>query len=306
MEPDLVKKKKIKVLIILGAALAIIILTGLLILFFRQKDKTYRLLKVYEMAGDGEVEREGIGKLDPYTNMNLESGDRIKLDEGVFNIKADDDKYIFLNEKTELVLEATGDEKNSKIRINLLSGGITNDIRNKLTGDSSYEVNTPNSTMSVVGTIFFVCNYQENGIEYTKVSVFDGTVSTKLKYQDGTLSTEEVKVSSGKEVLIYQDENTTDYIMRDVAYDELPENVLRILGRLADEDRPLSITKEEIVKLLEGPFTVIFTYEGREFGRQTVKKGEYVAKPTLAPASGGEWDYDFTKPVDRDLIIEWK
>ena len=90
-------------------------------------------------------------------------------------------------------------------------------------------------------------------------------------------------------------------------YPDLSEKVLKLLGVIIDEQGvDLSITKEEIDKLLEGPFTVTFTYQGSEFGRQTVKKDGYVEAPKLAPAPSGSWKYDFSKPVDRDLIIEWE
>lgn len=48
----------------------------------------------------------------------------------------------------------------SKTVIELQSGAITNDIRNKLSEGSSCEVNTPNSTMSVRGTMFRVVVYE--------------------------------------------------------------------------------------------------------------------------------------------------
>lgn len=298
-------KKKL-VIIILAAVL--VLAAGVLIFILLSRDKGYRVLKVYEVEGDAEVTREGTGAINPYVNMNLESGDRIKLNTGTFNIRADEDKYIYLEEHTELILEATGTAKNSRTKIQLLTGAITNDIRNKLSDDSSYEINTPNSSMSVLGTVYYVAVYEENGVTYTKVAVFDGSVSTRLTYPDGKQSAETVLVPSGQETLIYYDGQTTDYVSppKDIDYNEIPDEVLRILDKITDDDRDLSITKEEITKLLEGPFIVTFMYGDNEFGKQSVKKGGLVTVPKLSPAPEGSWDYDFNTPVDRDIIIRWK
>ena len=300
------KKLTKKEIIFIAVAGVVILLIGVILFLWFTREKDYRLLKVCEVNGDGSVVRADTGTLDPYVNMQLESGDRVKLDTGVLNIKADEDKYIFLEEHTELMLEATGNAENSRTRIELISGGITNDIQNKLSEDSTYEVNTPNATMSVAGTVFYVSVYEEDGVKYTKVSVFQGQVVTKLVYEDGTTSEEEVSVASGKEVLIYNDGKTTDYVTRDIEYEELPEQVLRLLGKIADENRDLSISKEEIEKLLEGPFIVTFMYQGNVFGRQSVKRGEYATVPSLAPAPTGDWQFDFSTPIEKDITIEWK
>ena len=279
------KKLTKKEIIIIAIAGAMLLAVGLFLFFWFNREKDYRLLKVCEVDGQGSVSREGTGNLDPYVNMQLESGDRISL-----------------------LLTATGNSKNSRTKIELVKGGITNDIRNKLSQDSTYEVNTPNSTMSVRGTVFYVCVYEEDGVEYTKVSVFNGSVTTKLVYEDGTESDEEVTVESGKEVLIYHDEKTTDYVTepRDIAYEELSEDVLHVLDKLADDNRDLSITKDEITKLLEGPFTVTFMYDGKEFGHQIVKKGQLAEEPSLAPEPEGEWEFNFDTPIEKDTEINWK
>lgn len=301
------KLTKKEIIIILVAGL-MLLGVGVFLLFWFNREKDYRLLKVCEVDGESRVAREDTGTLDPYVNMQLESGDQVTLETGVLNIQADEDKYIFLEEHTELLLEATGNSKNSRTKIRLIKGGITNDIRNPLSEQSTYEVNTPNATMSVRGTVFYVCVYEENGVEYTKVSVFNGSVTTKLIYDDGTESEEEVTVESGKEVLIYQDEKTTDYVTepRDIEYEDLPESVLRVLDKLSDDNRELSISKEELTKLLEGPFTVTFMYDGKEFGHQIVKKGELAEEPSLAPTADGEWKFDFSKPIDQDTEIQWE
>lgn len=300
--------KNKKIIIAICVVFVIAIAVAAVILLHNKKDDSYRILKVYEVEGDAKVVREGKGDIEPYANMVLESGDRVILNSGTFTIKADDDKYIYLEDNTELVLTAEGDSDNSKTTIELVSGAITNDIQNKLSAESSYEVNTPNSTMSVRGTIYRVWIYEEDGVVYTKVSVFQGSVATKLVYSDGTVSAEEVLVENGKEVIIYDDGDTTDYMSepKEIDLNDLPEKVLRILKKFLEKNRDITVDEKEVDKALEGPFDVIFMYNGTEFGRQTVKKGECATMPSLAPAETGGWDFEFSTPIDRDVTIEWK
>jgi len=291
----------ISVVVIAAVVVLIIVLSG---------GNSYRLLKMYEFNGTGSVTREGKGEMTPYTNMVLESGDKIALDTGRLVIQADEDKYIHLDEHTEIKLVATGKSDNSKTEIELIKGGISNDIRNKLSAQSSYEINTPNSTMSVRGTVFYAYIYELDGIKYTRVCVFEGTVATRLVYKDGTVDTMEVAVGKGKEIIIYEDGTTTDYLYdepQDIDYDTLPENVLLDLKNMIDVDgKTLSITSPEITRILEGPYYVTFMYGDKEFGTQTVKKGEKAVVPSLRPAAAGGWDFDFGSAIEHDTKIEWK
>ena len=163
--------------------------------------------------------------------------------------------------------------------------------------------------MSVRGTMFRVWIYEIDGVKYTKISVFEGKVSTRLVYKDGTVSDKEVVVEDGKEVIIYEDGTTTDYLSdpTDIDYSQLPDSVLTLLDyTIETEDRDVSITQEEIKRILEGPYIVKFMYNGSEFGRQTVNKGDTASVPKLKPASGGNWDFDFGEPIERDTVIECK
>lgn len=302
------EKKKGKKIIIIIVAVVIALVIGILAFIKFGKGETYRLLKIYEVEGKANVSREGNGDIEPYVNMVLESGDKVSLETGKLTIKADEDKYIYLEDNTELILVAEGTAKNSKTSIDLLSGAITNDIQNKLSTESSYEINTPNSTMSVRGTIYRVSVYEIDGVKYTKVAVFEGEVVTRLRYSDGTYSDEEVSVTKGKEVIIYDDGTKTDYVSEptDIDYNEMPDDVLKLLEIEIEDDRDIPVTQKEIEKILNGPFTVIFNYQGSEFGRQTVEKNGNASVPVLEPDGSGSWDFDFSTPIDRDTTIEWK
>lgn len=295
--------------IIAGSAVALIAV-AVTIFFLIPKEKSYRLLKLFEFSGSGTVTRESKGAITPYANMVLESGDTVSLDSGVMTIQADDDKFIHMDQNTTIQLVATGSSTNSKTSIQLLEGGITSDIRNKLSAESTYEVNTPNSAMSVRGTVFYTYVYEIDGVKYTRTCCFEGEVVSRLVYKNGTYSVEQVSVPKGKEVIIYEDGTTTDYLYdepQDIDYNTIPEEVLLDLRNHIDtQGEDLSITSDEITRILEGPYYVTFTYKGQEFGTQIVDKGQLAQIPALSPSETGNWDFDFKKPIDRDVTIEWK
>ncbi len=299
---------KKKAFIIAVIALAVLAVAATVIFLKVFKKDEYRILKVFEFEGVAKVVRDQIGEIEPYVNMVLESGDDITLESGKMCLQADEDKYIYLEEGTEIVLKASGNSASSKTTIELLDGAITNDIQNKLLNESTYEINTPNSTMSVRGTVFRVYVYYKDGVKYTKVSVFDGKVTTRLKYKDGTFSDKTVDVEKGKEVLIYEDDKTTDYVSdpTDIDYSDLPDYVLELLIGVIDEGRELIPTREELEALLSKIVTVRFMYKGQEFGTQTVAKGGKAVRPKLKPAESGDWNFDFSKTIEEDTVIEWE
>lgn len=283
-----------KKLIIVISGVAIVAVAVALFFLLRGNKDSYRIIKIFEFAGTGTVTRENIGDITPYNNMLLESGDNVFLETGTMTIKMDEDKYAYVDENTRFSIKAEGTAENSRTTIEVTSGAITNEIQNKLNGESSYEVNTPNSTMAVRGTVFRVeVYYDENGICYTKISVFDGKVETRLLYPDGTVSGEETVVEAGKEVIIYQDEQVTDYLteVTDIDYSALPDGVKELIHTILGT---------------EGPFTVTFMYNGAVFGTQTVKKGECASAPSLAPSLNGDWDFDFSTAITEDTVIDWK
>ena len=299
-----------KIIAIIAGAVATIAAVVVTFVAVGNKEKTYRLLKMFEFEGTGIVSREGKGDITPYANMVLESGDKISLDTGILTIQADDDKFIHLDPHTTIQLIATGTSSNSKTSIEIIEGGITSDIRNKLSVDSTYEVNSPNSAMSVRGTIFYTYTYEIDGVKYTRTCCFEGEVVSKLVYKDGKESTEEVSVLKGKEVIVYEDDTTTDYLYRepqDIDYETLPDDVLIWLRDMIDnENKKFTITSPEITRILEGPFYVTFVYNGTEFGRQTVMRDELAEEPAMRPAGTGYWGFDFSTPIKRDTTIEWE
>ena len=313
------EKKKIKKPVLFGAigAVALIVIAVVVILVVRNKKDEYRIIKMYEVNGSTTVTREGKGDLDAYNNMVLQSGDDVYVKTGGATLKLDDDKFVYAEENTKFNLVATGTAKDSKTKINLKQGAITNEIQNKLSSNSTYEVTTQNSNMSVYGTIYRVVVYtDDNGIEYTKVCVFQGTVESTVVDKDGNMTDKKAEVSKGKEIAIYDDGRERDFVTgkaETIKYDELPNDVIDWLIEQIDNKKiELYITKEELQNIKaeteenNGPFKVTFVYNGKEFGSQTVEKGQTASRPSLLPAPTGDWDWDFNTAIDKDITIEWK
>ncbi len=49
-----------------------------------------------------------------------------------------------------------------------------------------------------------------------------------------------------------------------------------------------------------------FLYQRKVFGTQEVEAGKTATKPKLMPAASGEWDFDFSTPIESDTVIEFK
>ncbi len=306
----MIMNKKNMVIIV---AVITVILLAIVLLVLLGKEDSYRIVKIHEYDGVAMVNRVKQGEIEPYVNMLLESGDHVSLDSGNMTLKMDEDKYAYVEEKTEFSIRAEGSSENSKTRITIDKGAITNEIQNALNSDASYEVNTPNSTMAVRGTIFRVFTYyDEDGVCYTRISVFEGEVVSRLVYPDGTISDNEVSVPVGKEVIIYQDGKTTDYLtnVTDIDYASLPESVINLIESI----RGIEIKTDSTEEVNVGEQTtdeskqcvVTFVYGGKIFATQQVTKGTCATVPTLMPAVSGDWDYDFTIPITEDTSISWK
>lgn len=239
--------------IIIGISVIAIIVVVLLILLLANREESYRVVKIYELDGTATVTREETGEIDIYPNMVLASGDEVYLDEGVLTLKLDEDKYVYVEEKTRFSIVATGNAENSKTRINLMEGAIVNEITAPLGADSSYEVHTQNSSMSVRGTTFRVAiTYDENDVMYTKVSVFKGAVETQLVFKDGTVADPRL-VEDGKETIIFEDDLNTDYLeeVSDIRYEELTKTAIEALIGIVKEGSQLSVTETELMELLD-------------------------------------------------------
>ena len=306
------------IIIIISALIIIIAATIVTIVIIKSKSQNeHRIIKVYKVEGETIVNRSSVGEISAYDNMVLESGDSIKVLNGKLTLKLDDDKYVYAFADTEFKLTATGTPRDSKTRIDLVEGNLANDIQKKLSDNSYYEINTPNSTMSVKGTVYWVSTYIDaDGNRVTRVSVFDGAVATNLLRDGDTIAGYDNMIQKGKEIYIIDDENGTitdvnKNVVLDIDSDTIPSYLLDVLETIS-ETRDIAFgTNDDILQDKEaginnGPCKVTFNYNGKEFCYTEVEWGNTVDIPKLSPGDSGGWDFDFNTLIKEDTIITWK
>ncbi|WP_283162775.1 InlB B-repeat-containing protein [Tannockella kyphosi] len=211
------------ILIVIGA--------GVGVYFFSNSTSTnndsqesYRTIKVLEYDGTATIDREDIGEISIYDGMQLVSGDKITVDQDSYvRLVLDEDKYIYIEANTVLSIVASGDEENSQTEIIVETGSIVNELTAALSDESTYEVTTPNASMSVRGTVFGIDVYMEDGLYYTDLLTFEGTVASYLKKDDGTLE-QEVFVEAGYSVKVESEEAVyVEYVLTPIGEEELWE-----------------------------------------------------------------------------------
>lgn len=236
--------------IVIALSAATLVVAAVIMILLLNKEEAYRSIMVYDMEGSAVIERADIGTIDAAENLYLESGDRVSVDtDSLMRMKLDSDKYITAESDTIFSLEAQGDGQNSKTKINLEQGAITNEIQNPLSQGSTYETATPNSVMAVRGTIYRVelCEAQEGGQDM-RLCCFEGTVATMPILPDGTAG-EEVLVRAGSELTVYNDGTVSE--VKNIDYETLSLQALRTLSAMADNGADIAgITGEEIAEMI--------------------------------------------------------
>ena len=203
------------------------------------KDEAYRSIMVYQVNGSATITRANVGDMAAYENLMLRSGDSVAVaSESTMRLKLDDDKYLLAEQGTKMDIIAEGDDENGRTCIDLKEGSVTSEIQNKLGPNASYEVNTPNSIMAVRGTIFRVeVALGADGKPETKLTVFQGIVSSRAVLPDGTVLDEEVLVEAGEELIIDETSIASAQMegVTEIDYDSLPEVMQEYIEELGIE-----------------------------------------------------------------------
>lgn len=250
-----------------------------------EKEEAYRMIQVLEVSGTVSVERATMGAMDAYEGMRLESGDKITVgSESWLKIKMDEDKYALVEPASVLRLEASGSSADSKTVLHLEVGAVSSRLEEKLSEASSYEVNTPNSTMAVRGTVFRVeVAIDEDGVSISNVSVYDGSVATCLVYPDGTMDEEQetVLLVDGTAAQMWGNDVLSRYVTTDaeLELDDLRLKTLEFLQEAQEAGQDLEISPEE----LEALIAVLEQESGEEPtapAEETVASTEETTEPT--------------------------
>ena len=162
------KKDKFKGFIPLVCTTLIIVgITVAAVIWMFDRVDAYRVIKIEEHNGEILLQHEEkemtMSENNQYCGMNLQSGDVVTTyDAAHMVLLLDSDKYVYADENSCFSVMTADNEENRKIKINLEYGKALCEIENKLSEEATFEVETPNATASVRGTIFGVYYDVEN------------------------------------------------------------------------------------------------------------------------------------------------
>lgn len=289
-----------------GCAVAAVVVTLVLLL----GKESYRTILVEEVNGTTVVVNEENQQTNAYEGMHFYSGEDVEVQaKSDMTMCLDMDKYVYAEEGTRFYLEATGREGQGRTVIRLYEGSELNRLKNPLGESESYEVDTPNSTMAVRGTVFRVLVWtDENGMVYTSVEVYEGAVRIDLKTVDGKNNGVTETFHAGEAALIRGNSDFSEFvtgeegsIKRGIAYKEIPQAAAAKLVEFIDDGEELCIGKEllmDYTRLAEHDMKVVSvakeptcTEEGIEETRCAICNEVAATEsiPKLAHTEAEEW-----------------
>lgn len=270
------KTKKGKIVAL--ASGAVVIAIGIVIAIMLQ-GKGYRSI-VVEQA-NGQVTVTGAkNNGQAYKGEKLYSGDNVAVGAASDMVMCMDlDKYVYADEGTTFGIEASSGKEDSRLKLYLTSGSELNELKSKLGPNDSYQVDTPNSTMSVRGTTFRVTVYEEGGVTYTLLEVTEGEVWVQLKNADGTYSGEEDSFTAGQSALI---RGFSEFVVG-----EENERILRLNYEILPKDAKGRVTT--LIQNMDANNVIVGDVEAQEPGEgDDVSDGNGNKEDTATELSAGD------------------
>lgn len=120
-------------------------------------------------------------------NIKLKSGDIVTTgNESSIRISIDDDKFVVVEPNSSVYIYFTDVASKGDISVNLTKGAVICQLDKKLQKGATFDLKTPNSCISVTGTVFRTTfDYKSEYMGYknvmiTEVQNFDGSVNLQL------------------------------------------------------------------------------------------------------------------------------
>lgn len=179
---------------------AVAIVAAVIAIIVANKPDAYRSAEVNAFEGAVSVERKS-SFLEVFGGMRLQAEDYASTEAGAsMDILVDQDKHIFMEENTKVYVKTYGNPEKGNVTVELTIGRCLFSIENKLMDDDSFIVNTPNASISVRGTKFYVTYIPDT----TTVEVLEGVVEVTDKIH-GTVS----MINPGDVIIISPDDVET-------------------------------------------------------------------------------------------------
>lgn len=245
--------KTLKGKLIFGGISVVIVAMIVVLIMILSGSKDYRTIKVAYLNGQTIITDGDNVSQDAYEGMNLESGDKVFVQvDSDMTLLFDMDKYMFADAGTKFWVEASGSSENgtTKTRIHLEEGSVLCRIDNKLGDDEVYDVETPNSVMSVRGTIFRMSTYKdESGENYTRVDVLEGAVQADLYKEDGTQTNTESKIEAGTSALVHSNQEVSEFVEgeNEIRYEDYSESMSQFIVSTMETGREICVDEETFI-----------------------------------------------------------
>lgn len=220
------------------AGIATVAVIGAVVAVVVVMNSGYRTIAVEELNGITRILNQG-GTSDAYVGLHLKSGDDVTVtSDSDLTLAMDTDKYMFAKENTHFWVEAKGKTSETRTKVHLDEGSTLCRIDNKLTSKESFDVETPNATMSVRGTVLRVSCYKDaNGDTYTVIDVLEGEVFVQVKMENGESTEESRMLPAGKRAIIRSNSTFSEFVkVKDYEKIEESENPKRPTGKNPGKD----------------------------------------------------------------------
>ena len=290
----------------------------------------YRSLQLYHHDGDVLVLRGGQA-LPLSDTLLLHDGDVVITDgDSRAYLMLDDDKFLLVEGGAVASFFTQGTAEKGSASVSLLRGGLSVQMDNPPAADSPLTVVTADAEVQAVEGAFRAVNAKAQGAVRTLLQVASGSVSARavgsdkaltlaegdaffLTAEDGSLHTQ---APTAAELKTYADAYAAAFTgSADPAPSGQPSGTgaapAAAPANPAKPDTPAAPVTPDAPSGGSGivpvkSYTVTFRYNGQTFGTQTVRRGDKAVQPALQPAATGAWDFDFTKPITADTVIDWK
>ena len=260
---------KAKILLI---GILVIVAIFISILFLLPKEDTYRSIAVKQLEGTTKIKSAEEEK-EAYKGMHLTSGDDVTVfEKSNLTLMMDADKYLYAEAGTEFKVECIDGERSGKKVIHLKEGSVLIRLKNPLKEDEIYDVQTPNGTMSVRGTVFRISVARdEEDLVQTGIEVFDGKVQVDLQEENGEYNGLSEAYEAGEAGAIIGNTEFAEFVLGEdgnntweINYKELPQDVAEELVSYIDDGEELSIEKELLMDYTSLSEHKMETREGKE------------------------------------------
>jgi len=293
MSEQSTEKKKSKKGLMIGVITAVAVLLIGVIAVVVLKKEVYRTLEIIECYGNSAVHRDD-KIIEAYEGMKLRSGDHVSVNENSYvRMCFDGDKYVYLEGQALMKLVASGTQKDSRTAINLELGTMVTELTRKLSDGGSYEINSPNTTMAIRGTITVSeVRYElaeaikEAGSAIKEADILKYLINTKTKMKEPTQKDDEVKKvfeqSMKAKVSSYVQQGKVELTVFEKTTEDGKEKVVATALPLEKGNGVASVVEEiietEVLNVIEvaedGTLTVKDTEEAKEIVKGIVVETE--------------------------------